>query len=311
MSIKGKILGAALDLTKNENMQNKTANLLGMLFPYVGIRKEAVDCYISEIEKSDLSPESKAFAIYNTKKTFKKFKNQQDIVQIALENAKEGTDFSENSKVNEEWFNRFMESAGYVSDDDIKLIWGKILAKEYEEPGSTPFNMTRILSEITPRYAEVFKNICSMRRITVVVDDEGKEIVSRDDVVVPFENNSGFFGKVGIYFNSLCELETLGLIKFDSFAGYTESDLPKGHILTYVNGVTKEIKGEKDNIPCGNVMLTSSGNCLKNIIEQEKINNYEDIESNYMKEQRIDYIENSNFLIKVDGENYYIEKIDK
>lgn len=105
-----------------------------------------------------------------------------------------------------------MESASHVSNEDIKLIWGKILAKEYEEPGSTPFNMTRILSEITPRYAEVFKNICSMRRLTVVVDDVGKEIVSRYDVVVPFEKNSDYFERIGIDFNNLCELETLGLI---------------------------------------------------------------------------------------------------
>ncbi|MDE7251596.1 MAG: hypothetical protein K2O32_01435 [Acetatifactor sp.] len=36
----------ALDLAKNENVQNKAADLLGMLLPYVAIKKKAVDLYI-------------------------------------------------------------------------------------------------------------------------------------------------------------------------------------------------------------------------------------------------------------------------
>ena len=56
----GKKIGeTALDLVKDENIQNKAADLLGMLFPYAGIEKKAVDMYIEEIEKSDLSTEAK------------------------------------------------------------------------------------------------------------------------------------------------------------------------------------------------------------------------------------------------------------
>lgn len=55
-----KVVGeTALDLIKNENVQNHTADFLGMLFPYIGIKKKAVNMYIEEIEKSNLSMDMK------------------------------------------------------------------------------------------------------------------------------------------------------------------------------------------------------------------------------------------------------------
>ena len=131
----GKIVA---DLAKDKNITDTGSKLLGMLCPYLGLKKKAVDMYVKEIEESNLPPETKVFTILNTKKTFKKLKNQGKIAEIAVENAKEGTDFSEKSRVDEEWFDRFMDAASYVSSDKMQEIWGRILAKEFEEPGTTP-----------------------------------------------------------------------------------------------------------------------------------------------------------------------------
>ena len=43
MGLEEKLGETALDLVKNENVQNKVADLFGMLFPYAGIKKKAVD----------------------------------------------------------------------------------------------------------------------------------------------------------------------------------------------------------------------------------------------------------------------------
>ena len=59
MGLEEKLGETALDLVKNENVQNKVADLFGMLFPYAGIKKKAVDMYIKEIENSDISTEAK------------------------------------------------------------------------------------------------------------------------------------------------------------------------------------------------------------------------------------------------------------
>lgn len=67
----------AVDLVKSENIQNKAVSLLGMLFPYAGIEKRALDMYLSDVEKSDMSPESKLIATLSAKTTIKKLKNQK------------------------------------------------------------------------------------------------------------------------------------------------------------------------------------------------------------------------------------------
>lgn len=152
----------AVDLVKNENVWNKSVGVMGMLFPFAGLKQKAIEIYVEDIEKSDLPAETKVFLVLNTKKTFKKIKNQKAVAEIAMENAKPGTDFSENSGVSEEWLDRFMDSAGFVGTEEIQWIWGKILANEFERPGSTPPNMIRILSEITPGLASAFRYICSM-----------------------------------------------------------------------------------------------------------------------------------------------------
>ena len=80
----------AVDLVKNENVLNKSVGVMGMLFPFAGLKQKAVEIYIKDIEKSDLPAETKVFMIMNTKKTFKKIKNQKTIAEIAMENAKQG-----------------------------------------------------------------------------------------------------------------------------------------------------------------------------------------------------------------------------
>ena len=174
MSLKKAAGEVALDLVKSENVQNKAVNLFGMLLPYVGIKKKVVDMYTEEIEKSDLSTDVKANLLLNAKKTLKKLKNQKNIAEIAKDNAKDGTDFSEKSGVDEEWFERFMESAAFVSSEEMQLVWGKILANEFEKPGCTPPNMTRILSEFTHTYAKAFRTLCSMRVLFISLSNEEK-----------------------------------------------------------------------------------------------------------------------------------------
>lgn len=125
MEISKTAVKVASKFAENETMVNKTSDILGMLFPYAGLKKRALDMYVSDIEKSDLPSESKLIAVLDAKRTIKKLKNQKNIADIAVNNAKEGTDFTEQSKVDEDWLERFMDAAGFVSSDKVQLIWGK------------------------------------------------------------------------------------------------------------------------------------------------------------------------------------------
>ena len=40
-----------VDLMKNENVLNKSVGVLGMLFPFAGLKQKAVEMYVEDIEK--------------------------------------------------------------------------------------------------------------------------------------------------------------------------------------------------------------------------------------------------------------------
>lgn len=310
MGIEKTVGKAALEIAQNENIVNKTTDFLGMLFPYVGLKKKALDMYLSDIENSDLPSESKLMATLNAKQTIKKLRNQSKIADIAVANAPEGTDFSEQSGVNEEWFDRFMDSAGFVSAEDVQLIWGKILAKEFENPGSTPSNMIRILSEITPTYAQAFRKICSMKTIIIGIDDTGNPQNAALRVIVPYSQNEETLNNMGLTFSILNELDTFGLIKFDVLSGYATVSFGQKLVLLYANGKTIAINEHKNNeIPIGNVMLTSTGECLMNITPTDTITNYDKMLIKFLENNRTKILEDSEYqVLRTNDDQYQVLK---
>lgn len=305
----GKIGKTALDLTKNENFQNKAADLLGMLFPYVGIKKKAVDLYIEEIKNSDLSTETKMFLLLNAKKTLKRLKNQKNIAKIAKENAKEGTNFSEKSGVSEEWFDRFMESASFVSSEELQLIWGKILANEFEEPGTTPPNMIRVLSEITPVLAKAFRKICSMRIYIFSLLENEKIETTFQKIFVPYNGHEEMFYEIGISFDTLNELEALGVIKVSTIGGYVLRNTNNAKILLCIGDKLKVVNEyQKSEIPIGNVLLTSAGEALQRITEVEEIPNYYEMIQEYLLENSVKLADEHDFQVIVEKDAMRISK---
>lgn len=299
----------AVDLVKNENVLNKSVGVMGMLFPFAGLKQKAVEMYVEDIEKSDLPADTKVFMVLNTKKTFKKIKNQKAIAEIAMENAKQGTDFSENSGVSEEWLERFMDSAGFVSSEEIQWIWGKILANEFEKPGSTPPNMIRILSEITPGLASAFRYICSMCILILPLSDNGDIQGYFQKLVVPYNKNDEKFRECGASFNVLSELETLGVIRFESLAGYISTGITNDKVLICVGDKLDVIEEyQKGELPIGNVMLTSVGEALKSITDSVEISDYYEMVKTYMSDKGVKFADAHEYYAEIKGDELTIHR---
>lgn len=57
------VANTAVDLVKNEKVLNKSVDVLGMLFTSIGLEQQAVEMYVEDIEKSDLSDATKVFMV--------------------------------------------------------------------------------------------------------------------------------------------------------------------------------------------------------------------------------------------------------
>ena len=231
-----------------------------------------------------MAPDAKAYAILNAKTTLRAMKNQIAIAEIAKDSAKEGTDFSSASGVDEDWLSRYMDAGKHVSDEEMQVIWGSVLADEFEEPGSTPSSVIRILSELPKKYATVFANLCSLE-ITIFPENESGKIESPVNayLVSSEKEQNGFLEDLDITFKSLTELDKLGLIKYDSVAGFIHTYEKKvnPNIHVYAQGtVISCLDYPDESFPIGSVILTDAGTAIARVVNRINLPGFQ----NYVEE---------------------------
>ncbi len=249
---------------------DKIANVLGAPFPFWGMRKKAVDAYIKSIENGTYTPDEKYIMIAHAKKHCKELDNQLRIAEIAHTSAQRGTDFSGRSRVDDEFVARFMDSARFVSDEETQLLWGNVLAKEFEEPGSTPPSIIRMLSELPRSYADKFSNLCSLR-LNILADTGQRITFDETAFFLGDDVNSTYLGELGINFSVLEELRQIGLIAFNTAVGYIiEYDCEKFPYIHLASGDVLMSIAQYPNykLPIGSARLTEAGKCIARFIPQ-------------------------------------------
>ena len=223
-------------------------------------------------------------------KTYKQLNNQLSIAQIAQLAAKPGTDFSESSSVDDEWLERFMDSAKFVSDERVQLLWGNILAKEFEAPNSTPPSIIRILSEITPKYAKVFEVICSLAVDITFTNKNGDAVESIHQIILPHDYD--YLNQYDVCLSTLNELGSLGLIQFEAMMGlamaYELSEAPQFH-MEYGNDSVLAITYTDKRFPIGGVRLTDAGAVIAGFVNQQVIPSHFEAVKKYMETKGVKF----------------------
>jgi hypothetical protein len=113
--------------------------------------------------------------------------------------------------VETDWITNFFDKSRLVSDEDMQALWAKVLAGEANSPGSYSKRTVSLLSSMDKAEAELFRKLCSF------VWQFGGLTPLIYDVLDPVYFNSG------ITFDSLNHLDLVGLITFDSLAGFTRT----------------------------------------------------------------------------------------
>ena len=90
-------------------------------------------------------------------------KKQRNIVSVIQEASKqlEGKEVP-NHEPDHDWTSHFFNYVQDVSDEEIQILWAKILAGEVKRKGSTSRRTLRILSELDQETCRLFRRFCSM-----------------------------------------------------------------------------------------------------------------------------------------------------
>ena len=115
------------------------------------------------------------------------------------------------ANVDADWMARFIDCAQDVSDDEMRLLWSKVLSGELSKPNSISVMTLETLRNMSKRDAEIFHKLASY----TIVDDEGGD---------PFIPNNGVWGddkyksdeSYGISYDELLWMQELRLINLNN-----------------------------------------------------------------------------------------------
>lgn len=140
--------------------------------------------------------------------------NQQFNIERVLaeyELLAESADFK--SAPSPDWVANFLSGCENVSDDEMQQLWGRILSQECSEPGKFSVRTLEFVRLLSKREAVTFSRFCN------VLFSDGEPLFPANKL------NDGYLKELGIGYDSLLELETLGLINMNHARWLTEPDI--------------------------------------------------------------------------------------
>lgn len=144
---------------------------------------------------------------------FQEMKKQQNIESVINRAASELSAVASVSDipVDEDWISEFFNCVANISNPQMQILWGKILAGEVENPGQFSRRTLDSLKKLTQKEAELFKNIS---RFVLSCPLEFEYNVETNDYFVPAHRS--ITQKYNITFPDIIILSDAGLLSYDN-----------------------------------------------------------------------------------------------
>ena len=190
-------------------------------------------------------------------------KNIEDITAGAIHGL---NDNSNADSMEDDWITNFFHKCRIVSDGDMKALFSRVLSEEANGPGTYSKRTVNFLSELDKTDAELFAKLC------------GFGWMIGDVVPLVFDVQSKIYNDLGLNFNSLSHLDSIGLVQFDSIAELFRRGLPKAMVVAYYDRLlTLEMPNDADNrLDLGHVRLTKIGQELAPICGSRPVDEFWD-----------------------------------
>jgi hypothetical protein len=196
--------------------------------------------------------------------------------------------------VDKDWATRLFNIAGEVSDEDIQLLWGKVLSGEIKKPGSYSLRTLETLRNLSKAEAEVFRKIANY-----VLNTSNTHFVYGDLKTLEIED---------IAFSDFLILDEAGLIMQNELSlplSYAENNETRfiiyGDFIVFIKRTSKEMTEVR--IPC--FVLTKAGVEVFSIIDKCFKDSYIKNIATKLKEQNVTVSYNKIIRVNVDDSIEY------
>lgn len=157
-----------------------------------------------------------------------------------------------------DWFVRFFEAVGNISDETMQVLWAKILAGEIAKPSSFSLKTIDVMRNISKKEAELFIKICSCSIKS-----------GKSNCFLPREGE--FLDMVGIQYVDILKLSEIGLIFNDGNISLTVTINNEPSLLFSNNSLVLLMSSSSGNSEKVNIYqypFTEVGKELSNMINK-------------------------------------------
>ena len=209
--------------------------IAGALFTAIFLRHNTAAKEFEKIKAGKLK-EAADDLLNSGKMTYTEYYKASNFLSVAK---KADEYYAQNSKKSKDesydfdWFVRFYEAVGNVSNEQMQEIWAKILSGEISHPGSFSLRTIEILKNLSQKDAELFEKICSY------------SIQSEEHIFVPFYKS--YLDESQISYPEILHLDELGLINSSGIIVLNNNVSLKKSVLCHNNRLVITAKSIKEN----------------------------------------------------------------
>lgn len=189
---------------------------------------------------------------------------QQNIEDITDKALPQLEDAANPDSMDDDWVTNFFDKSRIVSDGEMQDIWSRVLAGEANSPGTYSKRTVNFLSDLDKVDAELFASLCGFCWMV------------GDLVPLVFDVQAEIYNRCDINFSTLSHLDSIGLVQYDSLAGFQNLELPKTYCVYYFGKpLLLEMPMDKDNqLEIGKCLLTKVGHELAPICGSEPVDGF-------------------------------------
>lgn len=176
------------------------------------------------------------------------------------------------STMDDDWIANFFDKGRLISDEEMQILWARILAGEANTPNKFSKRTVNYLSSLDKSDAELFRTLCGYA-------------CTIDDVTFPaiYDLQASPYNVGGINFGAIKHLDDIGLLRFDNLSGFVLKDLPQTVRLSY-EGIPIDLAfpmAADNTLQVGKVLLTKVGEELATVCGSRHVEGFVD----YLVEQ--------------------------
>lgn len=186
-----------------------------------------------------------------------KTKNFLKIAKMADSMVQEKRNNSIDKQYSFDWFIRYYEASGNISDKEMQVLWAKILAGEIEKPSSYSLRTLDVLRNMSKEEAKCFVKICN-----------SAIKIKSAQYAIPADHD--YISKNDINYSDILMLEEIGLINSGSNVRINNDLEGNTEYILYVYGslIVRAIASEKRELSLRVFIFTNVGNELATLIDR-------------------------------------------